>query len=158
MIQQSDFSKVNRKSVFFFSSQARSFTLILFLWWQAELSGLLNFVFKWAKVPSQRKHSIVVPIFKQGDPSVPGNYQPISLASCCFKVLEHLSIPASSRASRTMCAHPRVASDGGPMRGWFLSSMCCAQSRPPTRLSPWWTSRQPSTRHGWRQLCFDCSM
>ena len=29
-------------------------------------------------------------MFKTGDHSVPGNYRPISLASCCFKVLEHM--------------------------------------------------------------------
>ena len=40
--------------------------------------------------PSLWKHSIIVPIFKQGDPSRPGNFRPVSLASCCFKVLEHL--------------------------------------------------------------------
>ena len=27
-------------------------------------------------------------MFRQGDPSSPGNYRPVSLA-CCFKVLEH---------------------------------------------------------------------
>ena len=36
------------------------------------------------------KRSIVVPVLKRGDASVPTNYRPISLASCCFKLFEHL--------------------------------------------------------------------
>ena len=36
------------------------------------------------------KHSVIVPVFKTGDHSVPVNYRPISLASCCFKVLQHI--------------------------------------------------------------------
>ena len=33
---------------------------------------------------------VVVSIFVQVDQSIPGNFRPVSLASCCFKVLEHL--------------------------------------------------------------------
>ena len=32
----------------------------------------------------------IVPVFKRGDPTLPNNYRPIFLASCFFKVLEHL--------------------------------------------------------------------
>ena len=62
----------------------------MFPWWQSALVKLFNLVLAWGAVPSLWKHSIVVPIFKQGDPSSPGNFRPVSLASCCFKVLEHL--------------------------------------------------------------------
>ena len=37
-----------------------------------------------------RKSSEVVPVFKHGDRTNPDNYRPISLASCAFKVFEHL--------------------------------------------------------------------
>ena len=36
------------------------------------------------------KRSIVVPVFKRGDAGLATNYRPISLASCCFKLFEHL--------------------------------------------------------------------
>ena len=62
----------------------------MFPWWQSALVKLFNLVLAWGTVPSLWKHSIVVPIFKQSDPSSPGDFRPVSLASCCFKVLEHL--------------------------------------------------------------------
>ena len=36
------------------------------------------------------KRSIVVPVFKRGDAGLATNYRSISLASCCFKLFEHL--------------------------------------------------------------------
>ena len=62
----------------------------MFPWWQSALVKLFNLVLAWGAVPSLWKHSIIVTIFEQGDPSSPGNFRPVSLASCCFKVLEHL--------------------------------------------------------------------
>ena len=54
------------------------------------LLNLFNLCLHWNDVPTMWKHSVIVPVFKTGDHSVPGNYRPISLASCCFKVLEHM--------------------------------------------------------------------
>ena len=48
-------------------------------WWRSALLNLFNL-----DVPTMWKHSV------SGDFSVPGNYRPISLASCCFKVFEHM--------------------------------------------------------------------
>ena len=61
-----------------------------FPWWQEAILSFLNLTLAWGVVPSLWKHSIVVPVFKRGDPSDPHNYRPISLASCFFKLLEHL--------------------------------------------------------------------
>ena len=61
-----------------------------FPWWQTALLRLYNLALSCGTIPSLWKHSIVIPVFKQGDPTVAGNFRPISLASCCFKVLEHL--------------------------------------------------------------------
>ena len=61
-----------------------------FRWWQEAVLSFLNLSLFWGVVPSHWKHSIVVPVFKRGDPSVPHNYRPISLASCFFKLLERL--------------------------------------------------------------------
>ena len=63
---------------------------VFFPWWQDALVKLFNLALAWGTVPSLWKHSVVVPIFKQGNPSIPDNFRPVSLASCCFKVLEHL--------------------------------------------------------------------
>ena len=54
------------------------------------LLAFFNLVFSWSVVPTVWKRSIIVPVFKRGDPTLPNNYRPISLASCFFKVLEHL--------------------------------------------------------------------
>ena len=48
----------------------------------------------WNDVPTMWKHSVIVPVFKTGDHSVPSNYRPISLASCCFKINCSLHLPA----------------------------------------------------------------
>ena len=61
-----------------------------FPWWRSALLNLFNLCLSWNDVPTMWKHSVIVPVFKTGDHSVPGNYRPISLASCCFKVLEHM--------------------------------------------------------------------
>ena len=59
-------------------------------WWRSALLNLFDLCFSWNDVPTMWKHSVIVPVFKTGDHSVPGNYRPISLASCCFNVLEHM--------------------------------------------------------------------
>ena len=47
--------------------------------------AFFNLVFSWSVVPTVWKRSIIVTVFKRGDPTLPNNYRPISLAS-----LEHL--------------------------------------------------------------------
>ena len=59
-------------------------------WWQSAVLHFFNLVLSWGVVPTPWKRSIVVPVFKRGDPSLPTNFRPISLASCCFKIFEHL--------------------------------------------------------------------
>ena len=59
-------------------------------WWKRTLLNLFNLVLSWGVVPTLWKRSIVVPIFKRGDAGLATNYRPISLASCCFKLFEHL--------------------------------------------------------------------
>ena len=61
-----------------------------FPWWQTALLRLYYLALSWGTIPSLWKHSIVIPCLKQSDPTVTGNFCPISLASCCFEVLEHL--------------------------------------------------------------------
>ena len=46
-------------------------------WWQSAVLHFFNLV-------------LSIPVFKRGDPSLPTNFRPISLASCCFKIFEHL--------------------------------------------------------------------
>ena len=59
-------------------------------WWQSAVHHFFNLVLSWGVVPTPWKRSIVVPVFQRGDPSLPTNFRPISLASCCFKIFEHL--------------------------------------------------------------------
>ena len=61
-----------------------------FPWWQDAILNFFNLVFSWSAVPTLWKRSVIVPVFKRGDPSQATNYRPISLASCFFKVLEHM--------------------------------------------------------------------
>ena len=42
-----------------------------FPWWQEAILSFLNLTLAWGVVPSLWKHSIVVPVFKRGDPSDP---------------------------------------------------------------------------------------
>ena len=49
-----------------------------FPWWQTALLRLYNLALSWGTIPSLWKHSIVIPVFKQGDPTVAGNFRPIS--------------------------------------------------------------------------------
>lgn len=54
------------------------------------LSFLINLSFETGIFPNTLKHSIVVPIFKKGDPNVVTNYRPISLLSPIAKVVEKI--------------------------------------------------------------------
>ena len=45
---------------------------------------------KQAKLPDEWKHAYITPIFKNGDRSTAGNYQPVSLTCVCCKMLEHI--------------------------------------------------------------------
>ena len=63
---------------------------VSFPWWRHLLS-FFNLVLRFAVVPSAWKSSLVVPVIKRdGDPISRDSYRPISLASCAFKVFEHL--------------------------------------------------------------------
>ena len=61
-----------------------------FPWWQRALLNFFNLVLSWGVVPTLWKQSIVVPVFKRRDAGLATNYRSTSLASCCFKLFEHL--------------------------------------------------------------------
>ena len=42
------------------------------------------------QVPDDLKRAFVTPLFKKGDKSKASNYRPVSLTSCCCKVMEHI--------------------------------------------------------------------
>ena len=80
---------------------------------------------------ARRSWSIIVPVFKKGDPTLPNNYRPISLVSCFFKVLEHYWVS------------PKADSVGVPMSSLVL---------PLTHLSLSSTFRKHLTHHGSKGL------
>ena len=41
------------------------------------------------QIPDDWKNAFVTPLFKKGDKSKAANYLPVSLTSCCCKVMEH---------------------------------------------------------------------
>lgn len=55
-------------------------------WWAAPLANLFTLVDQFGVIPSDWLTSILVPLFKKGDPSVPNNYCPISLLSSIGKL------------------------------------------------------------------------
>ena len=64
---------------------------VSFPWWRHLLLSFFNLILRFAVVPSAWKSSLVVPLFKRdGDPTFFDSNRPISLASCAFKVFEHL--------------------------------------------------------------------
>ena len=54
------------------------------------LVHIYNLSFSSGVVPDKLKVAKIVPVFKKGDPSIPGNYRPISLLSVFDKLLEKL--------------------------------------------------------------------
>ena len=127
-------------------------------WWQHAILTFLNLVFSWGVVPSLWKRSIVVPIFKRGDPSLPHNYRPISLASCFFKNARALG-PLSQKLL-SLCLNwmnPNVVSAGVLMFWSTPWSPSCFLVLP-TRSSLLSTSREHWTRHGLRGRWSDCLM
>ena len=52
------------------------------------ISKLLNLAFQEGRYPSCKKLAKVLPIFKSGLKTVPGNYRPISLLSNINKIIE----------------------------------------------------------------------
>ena len=68
-----------------------SLSKVSFPWWRHLLLSFFNLVLRFAVVPSAWKSSLVVPVIKRdGDPTSLDSSRPISLASCAFKVFEHL--------------------------------------------------------------------
>ena len=56
-----------------------------------ELLGLINRSWRRAELPTSWKHSLVIPILKNGKPvSDPTSYRPISLISCVSKLMEKM--------------------------------------------------------------------
>jgi hypothetical protein len=57
------------------------------------LAPLLQLCWSWSYIPSMWRTAQVVPIHKKNDPSVAGNYRPISLTSIFRKLLERTLLP-----------------------------------------------------------------
>ena len=56
-----------------------------------ELLGLINRSWRRGEIPSSWKHSLVIPILKNGKPaSDPNSYRPVSLISCVSKLMEKM--------------------------------------------------------------------
>ena len=54
------------------------------------LQRLFSVMWRKCLIPADWKRALVVPIFKKGDPSDPGNYRPISLLCVAGKVLSRI--------------------------------------------------------------------
>ena len=52
------------------------------------IAHIINLSLEQGTVPDDMKHSKVIPLFKKGDRSDPGNYRPVSILSVVSKVLE----------------------------------------------------------------------
>ena len=52
------------------------------------LSVMFDGIFQFGEIPCVWKKAIVIPIFKKGSSSDPGNYRPISLTCICCKLFE----------------------------------------------------------------------
>ena len=57
---------------------------------QLVLKDLLNSVLLQGKIPAVLKKGIITPVFKKGDPSIPGNYRGITVTPVLLKLLEHV--------------------------------------------------------------------
>ena len=59
-----------------------------------EVADILTMIFQASvdqgKIPQDWKKAFISPIFKKGDKHLPANYRPVSLASICRKILEHI--------------------------------------------------------------------
>ena len=107
-------------------------------------------------VPSIWKLSIVVPIFKHGDPSMPDCYRIASLAGLLFQNFGTVGPRPDRRAHFEPAA---------PISGWLQvesrcpqwvpSSMSCRRGLPPRRMLPSWTPRRRLTRFGWTECELD---
>ena len=76
---------------------------VSFSWWRHLLLSFFNLVLRLSVVPSAWKSSLVVPVIKRdGDSTSLDSYRPISLASCAFKLFEHL-IYAMAFSTPTVC-------------------------------------------------------
>ena len=52
--------------------------------------ALLNYLISSRSISVVLKEGILTPIFKKGDPSVPGNYRGVTVTPVLLKVLEHI--------------------------------------------------------------------
>ena len=82
-----------------------------------EISPALTVIFQASleqgALPNIWKSAEVVPIYKKGSRSDPGNYRPVSLTCICCKILNILYIPAYLNIYRTMkfCVMDNMDSD-----------------------------------------------
>ena len=54
------------------------------------MTEMLNYIIQTKKVSVVLKEGLVTPIFKKGDPTLPGNYRGITVTPVILKVLEHI--------------------------------------------------------------------
>ena len=135
---------------------------VAFPWWRSALLNLFNLCLSWSDVPMMWKHSVVVPVFKTGDHSTPSNYRPISLASCCFKVLEHMVhsriLPPSPARLTTVATFPGRFPIGCRRDGWLSDRRVAhAVDHPHLRCV---RGHPQSVRHlfEWKQRWWNCSL
>ena len=52
------------------------------------LQNVVNYVFKWKRVPASQREGLVTPIFKKGDKTDPANYRGITVTTVVLKVID----------------------------------------------------------------------
>ena len=69
--------------------------------WRNLLTSFLEVCRKCGQVPTEWKHAVVTPIYKDGDPTVFKNYRPVALMVTLAKVFEALLLPRLRSALET---------------------------------------------------------
>ena len=121
-------------------------------WWQTAVLHFFNLVLSWGVVATPWKRSIVVPVFKCGNPSLATNFRPISLASCCLKIFKHLVHAA--HISPLIWMNIKVVFAGVRTLWLGLLSIFSLHVRSRTLT---WPSTKPSIPLGSKVLWFGCS-